>query len=158
MKKNFVVLLFLVILTISCEGNHERKLNRMVGTWLLDKMVYENASGKTVEVNDSEIMLIFKDEDEPGNKNGGTEGILIVDKHKEPFYFTYSFDFSGSAVDLSFDPDDVENLPVEAVGKVQVYDFKLIDKNTLELSADFEMVHSSNEVLKNVTYTFVRNQ
>lgn len=158
MKKNFVVLLFLVILTISCEGTYESKVNRMRGTWLLDKMVYENASGKTTEVNDFEITLIFKDEVDQDNNSGVNEGTLIVDKSKEPFYFTYSFDFSGNTVDLTFGPDDVENLPVEAVGKVQVYDFELINKNTLELSADFEMVHSSNEVLKNVTYTFVRNQ
>lgn len=158
MKKNFVVLLFLGILTISCEGNHESKLNRMVGTWLLDKMVYENAAGKTIEVNDSKIMLILKDEDEAGNKTGGNEGSLIVDEYEESYNFTYSFDFSGNKVDLSFEPDDVENLPLEAVGKVQLYDFELINKNTLEISTDFEMVHSNNEVLKNVTYTFVRKQ
>jgi hypothetical protein len=158
MKKNLFFLLFLFILTTSCRDQYERDLSRMTGTWLLDRVVYENELGKPIEITDSEIMLIFNDKEDPDNKAGGKQGTLILGKNVEPIYFKYSFDFSSENVDLSFDQADLERLPVDAIGKVQVYNFKLIDKNMLEFSADYEMVHSSNEVIKNVTYTFVRKQ
>lgn len=53
---------------------------------------------------------------------------------------------------------DKNLLPLEAIGKVQVYSYKFVNDNKLEFYVDKEFDFLNSQVLRNVKYIFVKKE
>lgn len=155
MKRLTLFIILISIFTFSCEKDkYERNLESVAGTWQLSNLVYQNSSGEFKEISNSETKLIFTNKRDPANQYESRLGIQLVGK--DSLDFKYSFDFSSGECDLMFKRTDQEKMPVDAIGRVQVYSFRFIDKNTLEFSIGKEFDYSNNQVVENAKYTFKR--
>jgi hypothetical protein len=148
--KKIYYFFFIAVFALSCKDKSERLYESISGTWRLDRMEYQDSTSITKSINNSEITLTFSYD----NKSGGSSGYQVIKKDTMNFkYWIYS-----DSGDLDFEESDIEKMPIGAIGRMQVYNFNKIDKNTIEFSADVE-VNVANEnslVLRNTSYLYTK--
>ena len=142
----------LLLLMFGCQSKYVRKLNRIQGTWHLQKVTYFNNGFQSFSDNLGTIH--FSETTPPNSLKGSYKGTQTI--NDKSYAFDYSFDFSGGKVDIAIPKAIRDQLPLQAVGKVQVYQFSLVNDNLLTLEVANELYEPTKEVLKNVTYTLVR--
>lgn len=89
--------------------------------------------------------------------NGKKEGLIKLDTSR----FDVIYDFGYEQYDTGYSTCDLKvltksTLPINTIGKVQVYFYKFINNNTLEFKINNEYDYENKQVLKNVNYTFRR--
>lgn len=149
--------LILIVLLVSCNSKIEPKLNQIEGTWNLENIQFEDLNGEITDTVESNIVLEFTTELPNGSKADGVRlGAQHIDGKAYPF--EYSIDFSQHKIDFLFKELDKSKLSANAIGRVQVYQFEMKDKNTFKLSSDIEFDYEKNvfEPRKNVFFEFIR--
>ena len=155
--KYSIVLFSLAI--VSCEDYDViGQLDDMAGTWQLTEMTYTDPQGTKWTISDSETTLTFTKEIAGGgdqNVDGVRYGVQNVGI--EALRYEYSVDFSQDNIDILFEEADAkEQLPLDAVGRNQVYKFEQTDKSHIVISTDVERNTDKvdSEVFTNVRYMF----
>jgi hypothetical protein len=148
--KNFKLLLLIVIIA-SCKSDSERTNESIAGTWKLVEMNYTDSLGVLKTINDASASLTFLYD----NKMGSSSGYEIIDG--DTIYFEYSVDYEFDDIDIMLlvRLDSIQ-LPLYAIGRMQVYHFYKNDKKTIEFYTDFESEHTSTRVLKNPSYLYTK--
>lgn len=139
----------IIIISLSCNEKYERKLGNVAGTWLLKRVEYQNSLGEPIVINDLGTTLTFHKIND-GKKTGTSN------KNGQLLNFEYSFDFSSSTCDLHFKVSDRMLMSTEAIGKVQVYNFRFVNPKIIEFYIDKEFDYSTKQVIKNIKYTFTK--
>lgn len=142
----------LLLFIFGCQSKYERKLSRIQGTWHFQKVTYFTNGFQSFSNNLGTIH--FSETPPPNSLRGSYQGIQTI--NDKSYDFVYSVDFSGGKIDIAIPKAIRDQLPLQAVGKVQVYQFSLVNDNLLTLEAANELYEPTKEVLKNVTYTLVR--
>lgn len=142
--------IFLFVLIISCKQENIKINEKLDGTWELEKFEYQNSEGKLIPKFDEKYTLTFYN-------NGKKEGLIKLDTSR----FDVIYDFGYEQYDTGYSTCDLKvltksTLPINTIGKVQVYFYKFINNNTLEFKINNEYDYENKQVLKNVNYTFRR--
>lgn len=155
MKNLSFVIALLSLIIVSCDSDTDisSRLDDMNGNWQLTEMVYTDPQGAKWTVSDSKTTLTFTKEIAGGDADGVRYG--IQDAGGEEFRYQYSVDFSQDNINILFEEADAkEQLPLDAIGRNQVYNFEQTDKSHIVISAEVEMNRDKvdAEVLTNVRY------
>jgi len=154
MKYFSYIVLLAIAANFSCKEKYVRKLEQISGTWKLNKLEYQNSFGEYIIINKSKTLLTFSNEIDSKNPYGSKLGVIKNDN--KSLNFKYSFDFSSSKCDLDFQQSDKESMPIDIIGKVQVYNFHFIDKSTIEFYAANEFDYPHKQIIKHIRYTFTK--
>lgn len=68
--------------------------------------------------------------------------------------FLFEYNFGPDKCNLDF--ADKRTLPIGAIGRVQVYSYEYLNKDTIIFSVDKEFDYTTEQVLTNVKYIFSR--
>lgn len=136
----------LIAMALLLSGCAEWKLNhrpeQMEGRWTLQKFMYADSLGvRQARTDVQHITLLFQ----PRSK-----GILTTAGTQQMF----SYNFGTTECSLAMERP--LGLPLEAIGKIQLYEYALSGKNTVTFSTDFEYFQAGKQRLYNVSYTFTR--
>ncbi|MCP1386018.1 hypothetical protein [Runella salmonicolor] len=140
--KTYFYLLVLLVTGISCKPDYVTVGKKLEGTWQLNRIQYVNPNDKLIVINNPAVVMTFTD----SKRNG----VLTIDSSK------YNFEYNFGPEKCNIDVKNEKSLPLEAIGKVQVYSYQFMDKKTIKFSIDKEYNYTTEEVLKNVEYIFVK--
>ena len=160
-KKNTKYLIaFLLLATAACDSDIVDRLDDLSGTWKLTEMTYTDPEGMSQTVLDSKTTLLFTKEI-AGGGSANVDGVRygIQDTGNEEYRFQYSIDFSTGYIDILYyeDGDIPGALPLDAVGRVQVYRFEQRGNSRIIIAVEQEEAARGDfETLKNVRYVFER--
>lgn len=146
--KNSIISLILFILVSSCKPEYVKIKDKLEGSWKLTNFDYLNIQGDLVSDKNTSYHINFK------NDNKGIFKINTMD-----FNFTYDFgyeQFDSGYANCNIDVENKTLLPINAIGKVQVYSYKFTNTNTIEFYAEKEYDFIDKQLIKNVTYTFIK--
>ncbi len=138
-----VFLIFILTVSFSCKQKHERIYDRLEGSWELKKLEYFDESGKLVTISNSSAKITFFDTRE-------RKGVLKIDNNS----YNLIYNFGYEQCNLGF--DDQRVLPIDAIGKVNVYKYRFIDKKTIEFNIDKEYDYTDKQIIYDVKYTFAK--
>ena len=159
MKNLIFVAILLSLFTTSCDSDIVDRLDDLSGTWKLAEMTYTDPQGMIQTISDSETTLLFTKEI-AGGGSANVDGVRygIQDTGNEEYRFQYSIDFSTGYINILYEDGDTPGaLPLDAVGRVQVYQFEQPDDDRIIISVEYEeAARGEFETLKNVRYEFVR--
>ena len=145
--KNCKPFLFaIVVLLVSCKSEHIKIKDKVKGSWQLANFEYTDTQN-TVVASKKNYTMTFND----------TNGLLSL--NNTSYNFTYDFGYEKYDTGYANCNIDVENerlLPIEGIGKVQVYSYKFVNKNTIVFQIDKEYDFVNKQLMRNVTYTFVK--
>jgi len=154
------ILLFTAILILSifssCKDDYEEANEDIKGSWILSSMEYKDSTGTIKVINDSDITLTFLDDKESTSDNDS--GFQIVDGDT----MSFSYYASPSTCQFLFAKNydlvvgHYETWPIDAIGRMTVYNFAMIDKKTIEFSVDYEFEYLTNQKLTNVSYLYTK--
>jgi hypothetical protein len=144
--KKIVYLSIVLFFTLSCKDKSERLYESISGTWKLETMQYTDSTGITKSINNSEIILIFDYID----RYSSHQGFQVI--KNDTMEFEYFIDSNSG--DLDFKESDIMIMPLDAIGRMQVYNFNKIDRNTIEFYTDFEFDYLNNQKLYNTSYLY----
>lgn len=157
MKNLIYIIVLLLFVTASCDSDITNRLDDVSGTWKLAEMTYTDPQGVSQTISNSETTLTFTkeiagDTDVDGVRYG------IQDTGNEEYRFQYSVDFSTGYIDILYEDGDISGtLPIDAVGRVQVYQFEQPDDDRMVISVEYEeAARGEFETLENVRYEFIR--
>lgn len=155
--KNLFLALPLFVLFLSCQDDYEKVNEEIKGTWKLESMTYQDSNGAVKVISGSNITLTFLDDVEMTSSDD--TGYQIVGNDSMFFYYYISpasctFSFFESYYDT--EKRYYETWPIDAIGRVLVYDFSKVDKNTIAFSCNAEDLFTTNERLSNVTYVYTK--
>jgi hypothetical protein len=149
MKNIIYIIISIAAFTFSCKSDFEKANESFAGSWKLESMQYEDSTGTIKYINNSKITLSFIN----NNKYGPSLGYEIIDN--DTLDFEYSIDYEGFNVDIMLnEQSNIKRLPLDGIGKVQVYHYSKIDKKTIELYIDFEYDYANDQLLKNISYLY----
>lgn len=160
MKNSKYLIILLSLGWVACDSDIANQLDDMAGTWQLTEMTYTDPQGAKWTISDSETTLTFTKEIASGgdqNVDGVRYGVQDVDDNA--FRFQYSVDFSQNNIDILFEEAEAkERLPLDAVGRNQVYKFEQTDNSHIVISTEVERNYDKvdSEVLTNVRYILER--
>ena len=159
MKNVKCLVALLLLATASCDSDIVNRLDDLSGTWKLVEMTYIDPQGASQTISDSETTLLFTKEI-AGGGSANVDGVRygVQDMGNEEYRFQYSIDFSTGYIDVLYEDGDIPgDLPIDAVGRVQVYQFEQPDDDRIIISVEYEeAARGEFETLKNVRYEFVR--
>ena len=158
--KYLVVLLLLVVASCDDSDDITNQLDDMSGTWQLIEMNYTDPQGTPWTITESSTTLTFTKEI-AGGGDQNVDGVRygVQDVGEEEFRYQYSVDFSQDNIDILFEEASAkEQLPLDAIGRNQVYKFEQTDKSHIVISAEVEVNRDKvdSEVLTNVRYILER--
>ena len=110
----------------------------------------ENLQGDNKVLREELRQLTFKN-DRVSNgvlKTSTTEYNFVYDFGYEQFDYGYAL--------CNIDVENERKLPTDVIGKVQVYSYKFINRNTLEFNVANDYDFINKQILKNAKYTFVK--
>ncbi|HEV7350757.1 hypothetical protein [Telluribacter sp.] len=139
----YLALIIVIIFASSCKPDYVKIEDKIEGSWILSDFKYTDNTGKVVSESPSNVQITFL---------GTTTRKGIIKAPSNEFTFEYNFGPDKCNLDFS----NKKALPLEIIGKVQVYSYELLDRNKLIFSIDKEYDYTTNQVLRNVTYTFRR--
>lgn len=154
------ILLFAAILILSifssCKDDYEEANEDIKGTWILSSMEYKDSTGTIKVINDSDITLTFLDDKESTSENDS--GFQIVDGDTMSFSYYATPSSCQFLFDNYYDSAEghYETWPIDAIGRMTVYNFAMIDKKTIEFSVDYEFEYLINQKLTNVSYLYTK--
>ena len=156
MKKK-IIYLILFASFFSCQDDYEKVNEEIKGTWKLESITYQDSSGAVKVISGSNITLTFLDDVKM--TSSVDTGYQIVGNDSMFFYYyispaSYTFSFFESYYDT--EKGYYETWPIDAIGRVLVYDFSKVDKNTIVFSCNAEDLFTTNERLSNVTYVYTK--
>ena len=158
MKKPIIIYFLLVLTCISCVDStekYQKNIKNLLGEWQLNQMTYTNETGKLIDVEQIASSIKFSDVfTTQADGNMTKKGMLYVGN--DSVYFEYEFDFYSNRITIHVDRELIKDMPISTFGKVNMYDFELIDKKELIFTVDAEYVYPSNEILTSPVYVFVR--
>ncbi|AEI49969.1 hypothetical protein [Runella slithyformis] len=141
MAKSFYLSLLLGIIGISCKPDYVTVGKKLEGSWHLERFQYTDTNNQLLVIDaPPKIILNFTD-----SKRNGT---LSVSSASYPFEYNFGPD------QCNIDVKDETTLPLEAIGKVQVYSYAFIDKKNIKFTIDKEYHYTAKKVIRNVQYTF----
>lgn len=151
-----IVLLSLAIVSCDSDNDISSRLDDMNGTWQLTEMIYTDPQGTKRTISDSETTLIFTKEIAGGGSQN-VDGVRygVQDVGEEAFRYQYSVDFSQDNINILFEEADAKDrLPLDAIGRNQVYKFEQTDESHIVISTEVETNRDKvdAEVLTNVRY------
>ncbi len=150
MKNSKSFLLGIIILVASCKPEHIKINEHLDGTWNLQKLEYVDGMEKKVSVANSTTTITFINTRE-------LKGIQKGNAKNYDFRYNFGYEtYDNGYADCNLDILERNSLPIDAIGRVQVYWYKFINKNTIEFYIDKEYDFSSKQIIKNVKYTFVK--
>jgi hypothetical protein len=138
-----LALITVLFFFFSCEPSYMKVEDKLEGSWKLADFSYTDSSGKSVSKSPSSIEITFLGTDTRKGVSKAPSG---------EFAFAYSFGPDRCNLDFT----DKRALPLEMIGKVQVYTYTLDGRNTLRFSIENEYDYVNSQVLRDVSYTFVR--
>jgi hypothetical protein len=149
MKMNYrnLIGIFFIILFSSCIDDIERANEDIQGVWKLESMQYEDSTGNVKVITDSDIKLIFTNDNK---EEGDDSGFQIIDTDTISFIYFVGPDYNNFRLERS----DIRKLPLPAIGKTQLYDFNKIDKKTIEFYTDSEYCYLDNQKIYNTSYLY----
>ena len=155
--KNMKYLVVLLVLATACDSDVVDRLDDLLGSWKLTEMKYTDPQGTPWTISESSTVLTFTKEI-AGGGDQNVDGVRygIQDVGKEAFRYQYSVDFSQDNIDILFEEASAkEQLPLDAIGRNQVYKFEQAGKSHIVISAEVEVNRDrvDSEVLTNVRYT-----
>ncbi|AXE17629.1 hypothetical protein DR864_07720 [Runella rosea] len=141
MAKIFYLFLLLGIIGISCKPDYVTVGKKLEGSWRLERFQYTDTNNQLI-VNDAppKIILNFTDSKRNGNLSVGS--------------VSYPFEYNFGPDQCNIDLQDETTLPLEAIGKVQVYSYAFKDKKNIQFTIDKEYHYTTKRVIKNVEYFF----
>ncbi|HPR61190.1 MAG TPA: hypothetical protein PLF35_09600, partial [Prolixibacteraceae bacterium] len=148
----------LVLLLNSCLNSMQefnRSLKDFVGEWQLTQMTYTNEKGEHIDVEKISSTIVFRDikvSDVESNRD--REGTLFI--NDDSISFRYNLTPESNKINLHVHQDSLIDKPIYAIGKVNQYNYEMIDKNELIFNVDAEYVYPTNEKLTNPVYVFER--
>ena len=123
MAKGFYLSLMLVIIGISCKPDYVTVGKKLEGSWRLERFQYTDVNNQLIVINTPPaVILNFTD-----SKRNGT---LSVGSGSYPFEYNFGPD------ECNIDVKDENTLPLEAIGKVQVYSYAFINKKNIQFSIE----------------------
>lgn len=132
----------------SCKSEYVKIEKKLQGSWQLTGFQYLNSSNKLVSDDKSNYIIDFKSD---------KKGTIAINSKEYNFLYDFGFEqFDSGYANCDIAVENSQLLPIEGIGKVQVYSYKFIDKNTIEFFIDKEFDSNSKQAIKAVTYTFVR--
>jgi hypothetical protein len=140
----------IIIITIfsSCKDETE-SINEVVNsTWALSSMQYEDSTGTIKVISDSDASLTFNFESIESTNLG----------YQVTGSDTLNFEYAlySDCCNLMFERSDIKKMPIDAIGRVQVYDFHKISKKKVEFSIGQEYDYTTGELYKNVSYLYTK--
>ena len=133
----------LLAVGISCKPDYVTVGKKLEGSWHLESFQYTDENNRLMVVDTPPaIVLNFTDSKRNGILSLGTD--------------SRSFEYNFGPDQCNIDVADEKNLPLEAIGKVQVYSYAFRDKKSIQFSIDKEYNYSTKKIIKNVEYTFVK--
>ncbi len=146
MKKYFLLLIFFCF--YSCKPTYVKINENLKGEWVLKDFAYEDVQG-----NKAVTLQSYKMSFSSTNK-----GTILVGNINYDFGYNFGYEeFDTGYSTCSIDVKNKTQLPIEVIGKVQVYSYKFLNKNTIQFYVDKEYDFISKQIIKNVQYTFVKN-
>lgn len=164
MKTKMKNLKYLIVLSLlaftACDSDVVDKLDNLSGEWKLSTMTYTDSLGNVQTISNSSTTLLLTKEIATGNATVDGVRYGVQDVGEEVFRFQYSVDFSQDKIDILFENSDVrsqELLPLDAVGRRQVYDFQ-VNKSSMVISTEteFNQDRADSEIFTDVRYIFER--
>ena len=157
MKNLIFIAVLLLLFSTSCDSDITNRLDDLSGTWKLTEMRYTDPQGALQTISDSETTIIFTKEI-TGNTDVDGVRYGVQDVDNEEYRFQYSIDFSTGYINILYEDGDIPgDLPIDAVGRVQVYQFEQPDDDRIIISVEYEEAARGDfETLKDVRYEFVR--
>ncbi len=139
---------------MSCDSNWTAKLNRLGGTWKLSRMEYIDGQGVQKIVTSSNTKIVLADHFPEGETvDGERKGKQLIGN--ESYEFSYNFGlFEPKSCNFFFDEVVKMQLPIDAIGRIQVYDFEQADKRHIRFFTDLEYDYAAKEKLRKVSYFF----
>lgn len=147
--KNLCAIIIILCSMCSCKDETERLYETMDGTWKLSRMEYLDSTGIVKIIEDSETMLIFSFNNDLMITSTGQQ---IIGKDTLVFGYRVSPDDAN----FLFALPDIKKMPIDAIGRVQVYDFQKISKKKVEFSIGQEYDFITGGLYKNVLYQFTK--
>ncbi|MFN3382126.1 MAG: hypothetical protein ACK41O_21920 [Runella zeae] len=141
MMKGFYLSLLLMLIGISCKPDYVKVGKKLEGSWRLERFQYTDATNQLIVIQKPpSIIMNFTD----SKRNG----VLSVGSVSYPFEYNFGPD------ECNIDVKEETTLPLEVIGKVQVYWYTFIDKKNIKFSIDKEYDYANKKVIKNVEYIF----
>jgi hypothetical protein len=145
---NFGTLLSLLVPIFSCQPAYIKINEKLAGKWKFESFYFINDKGKS-------NMLAFGNYSIKFDKD--RKGEIVTDSLRFDFEYDFWYEqFEDGFADCDLKVENNFALPIHVIGRVQVYSYKFLDKNTLLFYAENEFDYVSNHVIKNATYKFVR--
>lgn len=141
MKKGIYLFLMLLLVGISCKPDYVTVGTKLEGSWRLERFQYTDSNNRLIVVDTPPaIVLNFTD-----SKRNGILSLGIDSR---------SFEYNFGPDECNIDVKDEATLPLEAIGKVQVYSYAFRNKKSIQFSIDKEYHYATKQIIKNVEYTF----
>ena len=148
MMTRLSILFLLIFTSISCKPEYIKINNNLYGTWQIDSFDYVNEDGRNISSNASNYTIKFED-----NK----VGTILADSLRYNVIYDFGYQqWESGFADCDIKVENNRTLPINIIGRVQVYSYKFLDKNTLLFHSENEFDYTTNSVIKNATYKFVR--
>lgn len=162
MKNLKYLVVFSSLIIVSCDSDMLDRMDDMAGTWQLTEMTYTDPQGTTKTVSDSETTLTFTKEI-AGGGDENVDGVRygVQDIGEETFRYQYSVNFPQGRINILFEEGNVrreDRLPLDAIGRLQVYDFEQIDKSRIVISTpkEFNQDKADSDIFTDVRYVLKR--
>lgn len=134
---------FILSITLSCKQKHEKIYDRLEGVWQLKSFEYFDGSGKLVTISNSPARITFYNDRE-------RKGVLKIDSNSYNLFYNFGYE----QCNLLFDDQSV--LPIDAIGKVNVYNYRFVNRKTLEFNMNKEYDYIGKRTIYNVKYVFAK--
>jgi len=112
-------------------------------------MEYQDSTGVLKVIEDSKTMLIFSFNNDLMITSTGQQ---IIGNDTIDFGYRVSPDDAN----FLFKLPDIKKMPIDAIGRVQVYDFHKINKKKVEFSISQEYDYITGGLYQNVLYQFTK--
>lgn len=143
-----LIVLFLLFNIISCKPEYIKINEKLINTWQLDSFSYKNEQGSNISLNSNKYSIKFEK-----NKIGK----IFTDSLSFDFIYDFGYEqFEGGFADCDIKVEKNRTLPINVIGRIQVYSYKFIDSNTILFYSENEFDYLTNKIIKNATYKFVK--
>jgi len=146
--KNLHFFLIIIVIFYSCKDEFERVNEDIKGIWKLESMQYEDSTGTTKVITDSDIMVTFTNDQ--SDISSDDSGFQIIGS--DTVYFSYNI--YSDCCNFRFEQSDMEKLPLAAIGRMLVYDFTKIDKKTVEFYTPIDFDYLKKQKLFKVSHLY----
>lgn len=148
-RMKVIYLIIILAFAYSCKGDLEKANEDIKGTWKLESVQYEDATGAVKVVSDKDITLIFTNDQ--SSISTDDSGIQIIGS--DTTYFEYNV--SDYSFCFYFDETKyVRNSLTEFIS--MCYDFNKIDKKTIEFYSNSDVDFVNNEKWFNTSYLYTK--